>query len=695
MQKDTERLFVQLEARINGFEKQMAKAEKRGTRTYQGLERGSKRATIRMEKDMVRSTGRINQALATTSNKIGGFAKGFLPVLGTGALAGTVTAIGQVARGIADIGREAKRAGIDVEAFQELGFVAEQNRIPIDALTDGIKELNLRADEFIITGSGAGAEAFQRLGFGAEDLKEKLKNPRDLFIEIIGKLQQLDKAAQIRISDELFGGSAGERFVELLDEGADKIREQIQEARNLGVVLDKDVIARAEEIDQKFSIVSRTVGTALKGAIVDAAFALGQFIDKFRDFENQQESTLDDRISQIGLERIDIENKILSLKNEQRNVSGVLAEAERRNIQGTINSLKEQSAALAKEEAKIIKLLSSRNNVPTTVAPFTEVAIPEKPKTKTKSSGRSKRNTRDRSIEKALREREAVAELIRELEEELSLVGATDTAKRASEASRLAGADATDQERAKVIELNEALYQGIEAERERTIAMEERYDAIRDGLNGIYADLKRGESFTDSFANAFERMADRVIDTFINDISAALSGHGGIFGNIFGLLFGGGSLGGQIFGSSQTVGVANADFASAFGGLKLASGGKVYGSGTGTSDSIPAMLSNGEYVVNAAAAKRHSGMLEAINSGRSIQSSSSQSASSSGGGGGRTVVELNLSADVEARILSQSENQSLQITKGALKDYTKNILPKESMRSVQKSVRAGKSIGGA
>ena len=31
---------------------------------------------------------------------------------------------------------------------------------------DGIKELNLRADEFITTGSGSGAAAFQRLGGG-------------------------------------------------------------------------------------------------------------------------------------------------------------------------------------------------------------------------------------------------------------------------------------------------------------------------------------------------------------------------------------------------------------------------------------------------------------------------------------------------------------------------------------------------
>jgi lambda family phage tail tape measure protein len=48
----------------------------------------------------------------------------------------------------------------------------------------------------------------------------------------------------------------------------------------------------------------------------------------------------------------------------------------------------------------------------------------------------------------------------------------------------------------------------------------------------------------------------------------------------------------------------------------FATGGSVFGAGSGTSDSIPAMLSNGEFVINAASTKKYSGLLEAINSGK-------------------------------------------------------------------------------
>ncbi|WMY06767.1 phage tail length tape measure family protein [Paraburkholderia phenoliruptrix] len=46
-----------------------------------------------------------------------------------------------------------------------------------------------------------------------------------------------------------------------------------------------------------------------------------------------------------------------------------------------------------------------------------------------------------------------------------------------------------------------------------------------------------------------------------------------------------------------------------------ADGGHISGAGTGTSDSIPAMLSNGEFVINAASTRKYRGLLESINSG--------------------------------------------------------------------------------
>jgi hypothetical protein len=53
-------------------------------------------------------------------------------------------------------------------------------------------------------------------------------------------------------------------------------------------------------------------------------------------------------------------------------------------------------------------------------------------------------------------------------------------------------------------------------------------------------------------------------------------------------------------------------------GLGFAEGGFVSGPGTSTSDSVPARLSNGEFVVNAKAVQRHRALLEVLNSGGSV-----------------------------------------------------------------------------
>ncbi|WP_423812411.1 tape measure protein [Pseudomonas asiatica] len=78
-------------------------------------------------------------------------------------------------------------------------------------------------------------------------------------------------------------------------------------------------------------------------------------------------------------------------------------------------------------------------------------------------------------------------------------------------------------------------------------------------------------------------------------------------------------------------------------GLNLATGGYVRGPGTGTSDSIPANLSNGEFVVNAAATKRNRALLEAINSNERV----------SVAGGGGSVVSTQSASSTQAPVVTQ------------------------------------------
>lgn len=272
---DEERLVFALEARIRDFEKNFAKAHATANKRLTAIEKRAEQSAANMKAAFAGAGNAINTGLSTLG--VGGFALG-------GGAAGAVAAVRSVAASISEMSAEAKKAGIAVEPFQELSYAAQQARVSADALTDGLKEMQLRAEEFVFTGKGSGAEAFQRLGYSAEQLKEKLKDPSALFEEIIDRLKQFDTAAQIRISDEVFGGTGGEQFVRFLEQGRKSIAESRAEARELGTVMDSDMVKKAEDLDAKFNQLSLTIETRLKGGIVNVAAAFDSWAASVQSF---------------------------------------------------------------------------------------------------------------------------------------------------------------------------------------------------------------------------------------------------------------------------------------------------------------------------------------------------------------------------------------------------------------------------
>jgi len=102
----------------------------------------------------------------------------------------------------------------------------------------------------------------------------------------------------------------------------------------------------------------------------------------------------------------------------------------------------------------------------------------------------------------------------------------------------------------------------------------------------------------------------------------------------------------------SAVVAGTASIASTISGTKMAyaTGGPVIGAGTGTSDSIDAKLSNGEYVVNAAATKRNYAALHAINSGGTVAGSSTATQTQM-----NVSVENNAPAGVQVQRLSDTD----------------------------------------
>lgn len=163
-----------------------------------------------------------------------------------------------------------------------------------------------------------------------------------------------------------------------------------------------------------------------------------------------------------------------------------------------------------------------------------------------------------KAIEK---QRKAVLDLIDDLSFEKSLIGQTAIEQEIQNTIRQAGGQATDAQKNAI----RSLLTEMDAEKKRidanTEAMREFADISRAAIGGFVDDLLAGKSATEALGNALSKIAQ----SFLN------KGIDLLVGSIF---------------------------------PGFADGGLVYGPGTGTSDSIPAMLSRGEYVMPAAAVKR-------------------------------------------------------------------------------------------
>jgi len=231
----------------------------------------------------------VGNGLARTSARLGKFIA-VIGLGGGGAIAATI-GLGKYVAGLSvELDSLSKRAGVSAEALQELQFAVGTKGVNLDGLVDGLKELNLRADEFIASGSGSGAEAFKKLGYSAADLKKKLKDPAALFGEIMERLSKLDQSTQIRFTDELFGGSAGEQFQQMIGITAKELRNLRVEARQTGGILGNDVVALGREFTNNLDALlmrldgfRRRLGAGLLPVLNEAVKTITRWVDANRE----------------------------------------------------------------------------------------------------------------------------------------------------------------------------------------------------------------------------------------------------------------------------------------------------------------------------------------------------------------------------------------------------------------------------
>jgi hypothetical protein len=139
----------------------------------------------------------------------------------------------------------------------------------------------------------------------------------------------------------------------------------------------------------------------------------------------------------------------------------------------------------------------------------------------------------------------------------------------------------------------------------------------KSGMPGLFNKITTGGNAVEEGASLLTSEMPNINLDFLNNLGTSMAdGAAQMSDGITSAVSSAGGAGGAGGGMAGLAGMAGSIFGTLFATLFLAKGGSVDGPGTSTSDSIPAMLSKGEFVVNTAATRENFSLLKSINSGK-------------------------------------------------------------------------------
>lgn len=236
---------ISLRARVDRLEADLRKAEMATKKTSSGMKANFK-------------------SVANSLNKVKGNAVAAAAVivgLTTGAMASLAK---QAIRTANDLGDIANKLGISTSALQEFQFAANQSGVKAETLNMGLQRFGRRAAE-AANGTGEAKDALKQLGVQLRDTGGNLRSTEDLFSDALNALSKVpNELERNRLAFKLFD-SEGVALVNM----AGNFETLREEARSLGLVLGEDVIANADNLQDRLDTLAQITSTRLAPALID------------------------------------------------------------------------------------------------------------------------------------------------------------------------------------------------------------------------------------------------------------------------------------------------------------------------------------------------------------------------------------------------------------------------------------------
>jgi alkanesulfonate monooxygenase SsuD/methylene tetrahydromethanopterin reductase-like flavin-dependent oxidoreductase (luciferase family) len=205
----------------------------------------------------------LNQIQRSVDKSVGGLSRGFgslsglIAGLGVSLSAGGFAAFVKNAINAQDeMGKMAQRAGLTVESLSALEHSARLSDVSLESLGQAMKKLSVNMLE-VQSGSGEAQGAFKALNVSVTNTSGQLRGADRVLFDIADKFAAMeDGAGKTALAVKLFG-RAGADLIPLLNQGADGLKRNADEAKRFGIVISTEAAKRAEEFNDNLTRIAQ------------------------------------------------------------------------------------------------------------------------------------------------------------------------------------------------------------------------------------------------------------------------------------------------------------------------------------------------------------------------------------------------------------------------------------------------------
>ena len=189
---------------------------------------------------------------------------------GVAAAGGLATLIDRSISAADAVGTTADKIGVGVEALQELRYAAQRASVEQRTMDMALQRFTRRVAE-AAKGTGEAKQALSDMGIALKDQHGNIRRSEDLLNDVAEAFRRTTNPAErLRLAFKLFD-SEGVAMVNMLVGGSQALEATRRRARDLGIVLDEDLVRNAEKARDELDTLGRVISANLTRAVLDLA----------------------------------------------------------------------------------------------------------------------------------------------------------------------------------------------------------------------------------------------------------------------------------------------------------------------------------------------------------------------------------------------------------------------------------------